>query len=92
MAVPLHNLGSDSANRQHMFDPLPQFLAGLSWNWTALNPDSEESSRTPDSEQATPAHLVLDQNERKHQLMCAFLTILHFGRQVGSFCSVQCSN
>ena len=39
------NLVSDSANPHCMSDPLPQSFVGSSYNWTALNLDSEWLSR-----------------------------------------------
>ena len=62
-SLPLHYLVSDSATPHYLSDPLPQSFVGSSYNRTALNLDSERSSRVPYNEQGTPAHLGLDQKK-----------------------------
>ena len=47
-------------------DPLPRSFVGSSYKWTALNLDSERLSQVPYDEQATPAHLGLDQQKTPH--------------------------
>ena len=46
-SLPSHNLVSDSAIPHYVSDPLLQSLVGSSYDWTALNLDSERWSQLP---------------------------------------------
>jgi len=77
-SLPRHIPFSDSAYPHCVSDPLPQSFVGSSYNWTALNHDSERSSRVPYSEQAMLAHLGLSQTKsylftNHRQVSMAFL-------------------
>jgi hypothetical protein len=66
-SLPRHIPFSDSAYPHCVSDPLPQSFVGSSYNWTALNHDSERSSRVPYSEQAMLAHLGLEKKGPSHE-------------------------